>query len=164
MKTWACEPLVIHCFVPVMRSLVVRAGEHRAGVAAAARLGEREGGELVALGERRDQALALLVGAVGEDRQRAGAGVHGERHAHAGVGAGELLEDEHVGEEVGAGAAVLVGHADAHQPELAELGEDLLGEAVLAVPLGGARGDDLVGEAPGQLADLALLVGQLVAV
>src|SRR4051812_1004045 len=144
--------------------LGVGAGEHRAGVAAAAGLREREGGDLVALGEGWDEALDLLPGAVGDDRQRARARVDGERDAHAGVGAGELLEDEDVAEEVGAGAADVLRDADAHEAELAELGEDVLGEAVLAVPLGRVRRDDLVGEPRGQRADLVLLVGQLVAV
>ena len=70
-----------------------------------------------------------------------GARVDGDRDADARVAARELLEHEHVGEEVGAGAAVLLGHADAHQPELGELGEELAREAVLAIPLGRVRLD-----------------------
>ena len=54
----------------------------------------------------------------------------------------------HVGEEVRARAAVLLGHAHAHQPELAQLREDLAREAVLAVPRRRVRRDLLVGEAP----------------
>ena len=63
----------------------------------------------------------LLVGAEREDRQRRRARVHRDRHPDAGVGARELLEHEDVREEVGARAAVLLGDADAHQPELGEL-------------------------------------------
>jgi len=88
--------------------------------------------------------------------------VHGEGHTDAGVRAAELLEDEDVAEEVGPRPADAVGDADAHQAELAELLEDGFGEAVLAVPGRRVRRDLLVGEAPGELADLALLVGQLV--
>ena len=80
----------------------------------------------------------------------------------AGVRARELLHHEHVGEVVRAGAAVGLGHADAHQPELAELVEELAREVVLVVPAGRVRGDLLVGEALGEVADLPLLVGQLV--
>ena len=80
-----------------------------------------------------------------------------------GVGARELLEHEHVGEEVGAGAAVLLGHAHAHQPELAEMLEDLASGSVCSRShAAGVRRDLLVGEAPREVADLALLVGQLV--
>src|SRR5205823_3199246 len=74
----------------------------------------------------------------------------------------ELLEHEHVGEEVGARAALLRGHADAHEPELAELGEQLAREEVLAIPLRRARRDALVGEAPRERPDLLLLRRQLV--
>ena len=47
------------------------------------------------------------------------------------------------------------------QPELAELVGDLAREALLAVPVGGAWGDDLVGEPAREVADLALLVGEV---
>ena len=143
--------------------LGVGARDHRAGVAAAPRLGQRERRELVALGERRHEPLDLLVRAVREDRQRARAGVHGDGDPDAGVSPRELLEHQDVAEEVGAGATDLVGDADAHQAELAELGEHVPGKDVLAIPLRRPRGDDVVGEARGELADLALLVGELVA-
>ena len=97
---------------PVVASTRVRiapASEPRA------RLGQRERGELLARRQRRHEALDLLLGAVVEDRQRARAGVHGDGHADARVGARELLEHEHVGEEVRPRAAVLLGHAHAHQ-------------------------------------------------
>src|SRR6185503_16118819 len=44
----------------------------------------------------------------------------------------------------------------------AQVLDDLAREAVLAVPRRGVRGDLFVGEAPGEAADLALVVGQLV--
>ena len=56
-----------------------------------------------------------------EERQRHGARVHGDGDADPRVAARELLDHEHVGEEVGAGAAVLLRDADAHQAELGEL-------------------------------------------
>ena len=101
-------------------AVAVRVGarSERAGVGAGPRLGEREGADRLAARERRHEALALLVGAEGEDRQRAGARVHGDRDADARVRARELLEHEDVGEEVGPRAAELGRHADAHQPEL----------------------------------------------
>ena len=101
--------------------LAVGAGDHRAGVTPAAGLGEGEGGDLVALGERRHEALDLLGRAVVEDRQRARARVHGDRDADAGVATRELLENEDVAQEVRARAAVLGRHADPHEPELALL-------------------------------------------
>ena len=113
----------------------------RARVGAGLGLGQREGADLLAARERRHEALALLLGAEREDRQRAGARVHGDGDADAGIRARELLEDEDVGEEVGAGAAELRRDADAHQPELGELRVQLGGEAVLAVPGGRVRLD-----------------------
>ena len=109
-------------------------------------------------GTKRD---ALLVGAEGENRQRDGARVHGHRHADPRVGARELLEDEDVGEEVGARPAVLLRHADAHQAELGELAEELLREVVLAVPLGRVRLDLGLRELARERLDLPLVGGQL---
>ena len=72
--------------------------------------------------------------------------MHRDGHPHPRVRPGELLEHEDVGEEVGTGAAVLLGDAHAHQPELGELREELVGEAVLAIPGGGVRDDLGLGE------------------
>ena len=87
--------------------------------------------------------------------------MHGDRDADARVAARELLEHEHVGEEVRAGAAVLLRHADAHQPELGELGEDVAREVVLAIPLGGVRLDLGADEVARERLDLLLLGGEL---
>ena len=87
--------------------------------------------------------------------------MHCDGHPHAGVSARELLEHEDVGQEVSAGAAVLVRHADAHEPKLGELAEDFLREAVLAIPLGGVRLDLGRGELARQRLDLSLLGAEL---
>ena len=84
----------------------------------------------------------------------------GDGDADAGVGARELLEHEDVRDEVRSGAAELLGDADAHQAELAELREELAGEAVLAVPLGCVRRDLGLRDLAGERLDLALLVGE----
>ena len=65
---------MIHCLAPVMRPSAARvrmapASEPRAG------LGQRERGQLLAGGQRRDALGDLLVAAVVEDRQRARARV-----------------------------------------------------------------------------------------
>ena len=155
MKVEACEPLVIHCLEPVMRLSTARvrmahASDPEPASVSAKAPSSSPGGQ-----------RGHVRGAVGEQRQRAGAGVDGHGHPDAGVGARELLEHEHVGEEVGARAAVLLGHADAHQAELAELGEQLAREDVVAIPLRRVRGDLLVGEPAREVADLLLLVRQL---
>ena len=147
---------MIHCLAPVIGAVGV-AGPHRARVGARAGLGQRERPDLLPGRER-----GHVRGAVVEQRQRARARVDGDGHADAGVGARELLQHLDVGEEVRARAALLDRHADAHQPELAELGEQLAREVVVAVPRGGVRRDLLVGEAARERADLLLLGGQLV--
>ena len=87
--------------------------------------------------------------------------MHRHRDADAGVCARQLLEHEDVGQEVGAGASVLLRHADAHQPDLGEPREDLLREAVLAVPVGRVGRDLGVRELAGERLDLLLLRCQL---
>ena len=114
----------------------------------------------MALGQRRHQPPDLLGRAVGQQRQRPRARVHGDGDRGAGVGAGQLLEHEHVAEEVGPGAAVLGGDAHAHEPELAQGPEDVGREMVLAVPRGRPRRDLLVGEPARQRTDVALLVAE----
>jgi hypothetical protein len=83
--------------------------------------------------------------------------VHRKRHAHARVGAGQLLEHEDVREEVGAGPAVLLRYADAEQADLAQLAQQLARERVRPIPLRGVRGDLGVGDLAGQRLDLQLL-------
>ena len=153
---------MIHCLAPVIRPSGRRACASRRRPSPSPDSVSANAGELLAGGQRRHALGRSVRRAVVEDRQRAGARVHGDGHADAGVGARELLEHEHVGEEVRARAAVLLGHADAHQPELAQLAEQLAREVVVAVPLGRVRRDPLVGEAPREVADLALVVGELV--
>jgi len=77
--------------------------------------------------------------------------------ADARVPARELLEHEHVGEEVRPRSAVLLRHAGAHQPELGELGEDITREVVLAIPGGRVRLDLCADEVARERLDLLLL-------
>ena len=76
-----------------------------------------------------------------------------------GVAARQLLHHERVGERIGAGAAVGVGHGDAEQAELGHPGVDLGREALGLV--GRQRADDLVGKAPRLRPDLEVRLGQL---
>ena len=96
---------------------------------------------MLAARERWDEARLLLGRAEGEQRERDGARMNRHRDADACVGTRELLEDEDVRNEVGAGATVLLRHARAHEAELGELSEEIAREAVLSVPLGRVRLD-----------------------
>ncbi len=87
--------------------------------------------------------------------------MHRDGHPHARVRPGELLEHEDVGEEVGARAAVLLGNAHTHQPELGELRVELVGKTVLAVPRGRVRDDLGLGQLPRETLDLPLIRGEL---
>ncbi len=85
--------------------------------------------------------------------------MNGNRHANAGIRARELLEHEHVREEVRPRAAVLLGHTDTHEPELGELRVEVVGEAVLTIPRTCVRDDLRLGEVPGERPD-RLLIGR----
>ena len=135
---------------PPAVALRVGARPQCAGVGAGLGLGQGERTEMLAPRERRHEAGALLLRPVREQRQRRRARVHRNRDTDTRVGTRELLQHDDVGEEVGAGAAVLLRHAHAHQAELGELREDVPREPLLAVPLGGVRLDLLPGEIPGQ--------------
>ena len=161
--SWACEPLVIHCLVPVIRPSVggARAASRRRRCRCPARSARR----------RRSRgpgpAAARARCAARRSRGRSAAACTALVWTATvtptpGVAARELLEHEHVGEEVRAGAAELGRHADAHQPELAELREDLLGERVVAVPRRRAAGAmTSSAKRRASVADLPLLVGEL---
>ena len=134
------DPLLRAGDVPaVRRPLGLR--DQRARVGARAGLGQRERADRLAARERRHEARALLLGAEGEQRQRAGGRVHRDRDADARVGTRELLEREDVREEVRPRPAVLLRHAHAQQAQLGQLREQLAREAVRAVPLRGVRRD-----------------------
>ena len=115
---------MIHCLAPVMRPSAQRvrialASEPEPG------LGQRERPDLLAGGERRHVA-ATPWSSSGSVHALVCTATVTPTPASA---RDELLEHEHVGEEVRARAAVLLGDADAHQPELAERGEQLAREA-----------------------------------
>jgi hypothetical protein len=86
--------------------------------------------------------------------------VDGDRHPDACIGAGQLLEYEDVGEEVGSRAAVLLRHADAHQPQLRQLHIEVPREVVVAIPLRGVRPDLGVREVASERLDLSLVVAE----
>jgi hypothetical protein len=87
--------------------------------------------------------------------------VRAQRDRHGRVDPRELLDGDRVGERVGPRAAVLLGERDAHQPQLAELGHDLVGEPLLPVELLGHRGDLLLGEVADGAADEVVVGGEV---
>ena len=160
----ACSAVEMHCFVPVMRQPSpfalggVRSEPASEPASASVSANAPISSPRASGGTNRDRCSSVPKR---EDRQRHGARVHADRHPDARVGARELLEHEDVREEVRARAAVLLRHADAHQPELGQLAEELLREAVLAIPLGRVRLDLRLGEVARERLDLPLLGAEL---
>ena len=87
--------------------------------------------------------------------------MHGDGDPDAGIPPRELLDHQHVGEEVGPRSAVLLRDADAHQPELRELRIELAREVVLAIPLGRVRFDLCAHKVASQRLDLLLFGREL---
>jgi len=69
-----------------------------------------------------------------------------QRNRHRGVDSRQLLHDQRVSERVAARASVLLRKRDAHQVELAEPADDVVGKGVCAIELLGHRRDLLFRE------------------
>ena len=77
------------------------------------------------------------------------------------VDARQLLDRDRVGDRVPAGAAVLLRDRETHEAELAELGDELVGEAPGEVELLGDGLDTLLRERPNRVANQLLLWSQV---
>src|SRR5205823_5752063 len=95
------------------------------GVRAGAGLGEAPGADLLAAGERRHPAAALLLVAELEDVVGTQRVVRGDADAHRGVDARQLGDDDDVLDIAQARAAVLLREEDAEEAELAGLPDHL---------------------------------------
>jgi hypothetical protein len=83
--------------------------------------------------------------------------VRGHRDRNGRVDPRQLLDRDRVRERVRARASVLLGNGHAHQAELGKLRHQFVRKAVLAVELGGDRGDPLLRElADGRADELVL--------
>ncbi len=131
---------------------------HRGDVGARGRLGQAEAGELLALRLRREPAVLLLLARVAQQRQRVEPDVHRDQRAERGLAALDLLAGKRLGDEVEAGAAVLLGDHDSEQPQLGHAGDRVHVEPVVDVVLDGVRQHALVHERAHGVLDEALLV------
>ena len=130
-----------------------------AGIRARVRLGEAERGELLPGGEVGQPVLLLLLAAEVVDRQCPERMVRGHRDRDRRVDPSELLDGDRIGDGVGACASVLLGNRHSHQTQLRHAGNELVGEAALAVELLGERRDAVPRElAHGRADELVLLV------
>ena len=124
----------------------------RTRVRSGVRLGQPERGERPARREVGQPLTPLLLGAEVVDRERAERVMRGDGDRDRRVDARQLLDRDRVRERVGAAAAVLLGDRHAHQPELCELGDELVREPLLAVELFGDRRDLLERELSNRVA------------
>ena len=72
--------------------------------------------------------------------------VRGDGDGDRGVDSRQLFDRDRVGKRVGSGPAVLLRDRHAHQAEVRELGDEVVGEAVLSVELFGDGCDPGLGE------------------
>ena len=84
-----------------------------------------------------------------------------DRDRKRGVDPRQLLDRHGVGESVGTAAPILRRERDPHQAQLAELRDELVGEALLAVQLGGDGRHLLAREVAHRVPQQPLLVAQL---
>src|SRR5439155_14011750 len=86
-------------------ALAPRPGLDRGSVGAGLRLGQAEGGELVTLGERHQEALLLLLRAV-LLHCRAAQRIHADDRRGGAVAGGDLLQRQDIAAMVGAGTTI----------------------------------------------------------
>ena len=153
----------MNCLVPVStyllpsrRARVRIAGGVRAGLG----LGQAEGARASRRAPSASGTALLLVGAEFEQRHAADRVLHAHDGRAGAVAGGDLLQRQRIGDMVGGGAVIGLGHQHAEQPELAHLAQRLGREARSAVPFGGERLQPLVGEIPRHVADHRLLLRQ----
>jgi hypothetical protein len=130
---------------------------HGGAVGARPRLGERIGGEPLARGEPRQEALLLLLGAGQLDPERAEL-LHGDDQTARRAHLRDLLDHHERHQRALADPAVRLVEEDAEQLVLAEELDDVPRELGRLVDLRRAGRDPLGRERADELADLALLV------
>ena len=72
----------------------------------------------------------------------------------------QLLDQNRVGQVIQAGATVLLGRERTQQPQLAELGDDLLGNELVPVPVAGVRANFLRRKLPHHVAQCDSILRQ----
>lgn len=140
---------------------LLRPGDHRARVGTVVRLGQAEAADVFAAGQL-GQVL-LPGGFVAEfmDRHHHQRGLHAHHRAIAGVDALDFASDQAIADVVEAAAAVGFGNGRAEQAGLAHLAEDLRVGLFVAEGFEHARGQLVLGELLGAVANHALFFGEL---
>ena len=125
------------------------------------RLGEAEAADDLAAGEPGQEALLLLLGAVGVDGVHDEARLHAHHRAVTAVHALQLAGDEPVADVIHPGAAVAV-QGRAEHPQLSHLVDDAAVELLVAVRFQDARHELVLRIGARHVADVPLVLGELV--
>ena len=104
-------------------------------VGTGAGLGQAESTDLLAGQQVRQILLLLSLGAVLENGSAAQRGMSGNDNGSGAADLGQLLHAHGVGQNVAAGAAVLLGEVNAHHAQLSHLLDGLHGEALFLIEL-----------------------------
>ena len=137
-----------------------RARGQAGDVGATARLGDRQRADLPPGQDRRHPARPLLGGAELDDRRRRDAvAAQADHRADRGPGHHQLLRHRQDVAEVAAGAADLLGVADAHEARGRQLAVQRARELAGLVPGVGVGRQRRLGEPPGLSAQGGVLVG-----
>ena len=132
-----------------------------AGVGPTVGFGEAERAERSPRDEVGQPPVALLVGAEAEDRVRSEPDTRRQGDPHRLVDTAELLDGDAQRREVATTTAPLFGEHDAEQAEVAHRLHDVDREMTRPVPLGGMRGDVLLGELAHRRPQQFVIVAQL---
>ena len=141
-------------------ALFHRARQHAAGIRAELRLGQAEAADGFARLQQRQPFVFLRVRAVGVNRIHHQRALHGNEAAQAGIAALQFLRDQSVRDVRHARAAVAV-KIRAKKSQLAQLGNQVLGESAFAAVLFDDGDDLVVDELAGRLAHQFFFVVQL---
>jgi hypothetical protein len=141
--------------------LAARVREHCGHVRSRRRLRQPEAGELVSARLWGEVALLLLLVRVAEQGQRVEPDMDGDERPERGLAALDLLADERFGDEVEAGAAVLLGDDDSEEAELGHARDHLHVEVMVDVVLDRVREHALVDELTNGRLHLSLLGAEL---
>ena len=149
----------LHAVEDVAVAVAYGAGLHAHGVRAGVRLRQAVGEATLAARQRAEVLLLELLRARDLHRQRAQL-VDRRDQAGRRARAGDLLDDEHGGERVGAGAAVLLRHVGCVEVRGQQRVGRLLRVAGVLVDVRGVRRDLGVADGPNGLADRLVLLGE----
>ena len=109
------------------------------GVGAGAGLGQTESADLAAGAQVRQILFLLLLGAVLKNGGGAQGGMSRDDNGSGAADLGQLLHAHGIGQDVAAGAAVLLGEINTHHAQLCHLLDGFHGETLFFVDLSGQR-------------------------